>query len=249
MIHVEHLTKRFGLVCAVEDLSFDVDAGTVVGFLGPNGAGKTTTMRILAGFLSADSGVASIAGFDVQRDSLAARRQLGYMPENAPLYGDMRVAEYLTFRAALRDIPRRERAIAVSRVCEQCWLSKPDMTRRRIDQLSRGYRQRVALADVLLHDPAVLILDEPTVGLDPTQIRETRHLIRSLAGEHTVLLSTHILPEVEQTCDSLLMIAGGKLVARGTLDELTNASKTEGSLEDFFVQATYQQNMEKENAG
>ena len=221
VIDVKHLTKWYGSVLAVDDVSFTVGAGEIVGLLGPNGAGKSTTMKILTCFLPATSGQASVAGFDVLADSTVVRRRIGYMPENVPVYGEMRVREYLTYRAALREVPVRRRKAAVDRVAERCWLSTPeDMMRRRLDQLSRGYRQRVGLADVLLHDPPVLVLDEPTIGLDPAQIRSMRELITGLAGDHTVILSSHILAEVEQTCSQLIIIAGGKIAAAGTPGEL-----------------------------
>lgn len=221
MIDVQNLTKWYGPVLAVDDVSFHVEPGQIVGFLGPNGAGKSTTLKILTCYLPATSGHATVAGHDVLTESLAVRRQVGYMPESVPLYPDMRVREYLHFRAGLRDIPRRHRAAAVDRAAQRCWLSTPeDMTRRRLGELSRGYRQRVGLAEVLLADPPVLVLDEPTIGLDPAQIREMRNLVRSLGEEHTVILSSHILAEVEQTCNHLIIIAGGRIAATGAPDEL-----------------------------
>lgn len=221
MIDVQNLTKWYGRVLAVNDISFHVEKGHIVGFLGPNGAGKSTTLKILTCYLPATSGSAKIAGFDVLADSLEVRRRIGYMPESVPLYPEMRVREYLMFRAALRDVPARNRAAAVDRVAQRCWLSQPqDMMRRRLGELSRGYKQRVGLAEVLLHNPEVLVLDEPTTGLDPAQIRSMRDLIRSLAQEHTVILSSHILAEVEQTCDQLIVIAGGKIAAQGAPAEL-----------------------------
>jgi ABC-2 type transport system ATP-binding protein len=221
MIEVRNLSKWYGPVLAVDDLSFDVPDGQVVGFLGPNGAGKSTTLKILTCYLPASSGSATIDGKDVLSESLEVRRRVGYMPEHVPLPGDMRVVEYLRYRAALRDVPPRRRKAAVDRVAARCWLSKPEnMMRRRIDQLSRGYRQRVGLAEVLLHDPKVLVLDEPTTGLDPAQIREMRQLIAELGSDRTVILSSHILAEVEQTCNELLIIAGGRLAASGTPAQL-----------------------------
>jgi ABC-2 type transport system ATP-binding protein len=206
---------------AVDNVSFEVPAGQIVGFLVPNGAGKSTTLKILACYLPATSGHATVAGYDVLSQSMDVRRRIGYMPENVPLYGELRVREYLMYRAALREIPVRQRRAAVDHVAERCWLSQPeDMMRRRLDQLSRGYRQRVGLADVLLHNPPVLILDEPTIGLDPAQIRAMREVITGLAGDHTVILSSHILAEVEQTCGKIIIIAGGKTVASGTVGEL-----------------------------
>ncbi len=221
MIKVRNLTKWYGRKLAVDDISFDVAKGQVVGFLGPNGAGKSTTMKILTCYMPATSGEAAIDGKDVLADSLAVRQKLGYMPENVPLPGEMRVGEYLMYRAALRDIPARQRRAAVQRACERCWLTKPeDMTRRRLDQLSRGYRQRVGLAEVLLHDPSVLVLDEPMIGLDPAQIRSMRELITELGGDHTVILSSHILAEVEQICSHLVIIAGGQIAATGATADL-----------------------------
>ena len=221
MIEVRKLTKWYGRVLAVDNISFHVDKGSIVGFLGPNGAGKSTTLKILTCFQPATSGTASVDGFDVLADSLAVRRSVGYMPESVPHYSDMRVRELLMFRAALRDIPRRRRKAAVDRVADRCWLSKPeDMMRRRVGELSRGYRQRVGLAEVLLHNPPVLILDEPTSGMDPAQIRAMRELIRELGSEHTIILSSHILAEVEQTCSQLIIIAGGRIAATGSPHEL-----------------------------
>ncbi len=221
MIEVKHLTKYYGRTLAVDDISFYIDAGSVVGFLGPNGAGKTTTLRMLTCFMPATSGSATVADYDVFSQSLQVRSRVGYMPENVPLYPEMRVREYLMFRAALRGLGHKRRSSAVDRAAERCWLAKPeDMMRRRIDQLSRGYRQRVGLADCLLHEPEVLVLDEPTIGLDPAQVREMRNLIRSLGENHTVILSSHILAEVEQICSRLVIISGGRIVAQGTSSEL-----------------------------
>ena len=221
MIDVKNLTKWYGNILAVDDISFHVSQGQIVGFLGPNGAGKSTTLKILTCYLPATSGQVTIAGHDVLSESLEVRRQVGYMPESVPLYPEMRVRELLMFRAALRDIPRKDRKVAVDRAADRCWLSHPeDMTSRRLGELSRGYKQRVGLAEALLHDPPVLILDEPTIGLDPAQIREMRGLIRQLGEDHTVILSSHILAEVEQTCDHLIIIAAGRIAATGTPGEL-----------------------------
>ena len=221
MIDVKNLTKWYGRVLAVDDISFHVGKGRIVGFLGPNGAGKSTTLKMLTCYLPATSGTVTVAGHDVLGDSLAVRRKVGYMPESVPLYPEMRVREYLMFRAALRDIPRRKRSAAVDDVCKQCWLSSPEnMTRRRLGELSRGYKQRVGLAEVLLHNPEVLVLDEPTIGLDPAQIRSMRELITGFADKHTVILSSHILAEVEQTCDDLIIIAAGRIAATGSPTEL-----------------------------
>lgn len=218
MIEVEGLTKDYGTVVAVRELSFRVGRGEVVGFLGPNGAGKSTTLRILAGYLGATRGRALVDGFDVADGSLEARRRLGYMPESAPLYREMRVREYLAFRAALKRVPARERKRAVEQAMDRARVA--DMSEVLIDHLSKGYRQRVGLADALVASPPLLILDEPTAGLDPNQIREVRRLIRELGESHTILLSTHILPEVESVCGRAIVIARGRLVAEGTLEEL-----------------------------
>jgi ABC-2 type transport system ATP-binding protein len=218
VIHVSNLTKYYGDYPAVLDVSFDVAKGQIVGFLGPNGAGKTTTMRILAGYLTATSGTATIDGLDVFWQPVEVRRRIGYMPENCPLYQEMRVHEYLHFRAGIKGLRSGARRERVDYVLGRCWLT--DVRRQLIGTLSKGYRQRVGLADTLLADPAVLILDEPTAGLDPTQIRETRKLIRELGQEHTILLSTHILPEVEMTCDQVIIIHRGQVAASGPLDEL-----------------------------
>jgi len=221
MIEVKHLTKRYGRVLAVDNISFRVEKGQVVGFLGPNGAGKSTTLKILTCYQPATSGQASVDGFDVLSQSMEVRKRVGYMPEAVPLYPEMRVRELLSFVAALRDLPRKERRVAIDRVAERCWLSKPeDMMRRRVGDLSRGYKQRVGLAEALIHNPPVLVLDEPTLGLDPAQIRAMRELIRELGQDHTVILSSHILAEVEQVCKQLIIIAGGRLAATGSPAEL-----------------------------
>jgi ABC-2 type transport system ATP-binding protein len=226
VIHVSHLTKYFGDYPAVQDVSFEVEKGKIVGFLGPNGAGKTTTMRILAGFLTATSGRAVIAGFDVFWRPVEVRRRIGYMPENCPLYPEMRVTEYLHFRGGIKGLHGRHRRQKMEYVLGRCWLT--DVRRQLIGTLSKGYRQRVGLADTLLADPDVLILDEPTAGLDPTQIRETRKLIRELGQEHTILLSTHILPEVEMTCDEVIIIYRGRVAASGSLNELRRQASEQG---------------------
>ncbi len=218
MIEVEKLTKDYGTVVAVSDVSFFVAKGEIVGFLGPNGAGKSTTMRILAGFLGATSGRLTVAGHDVVNAPLEARRSLGYMPEAAPLYPEMRVREYLLFRARLKVVARAERSKAIERAMELA--SVTEMRDTLISHLSKGYRQRVALADALVSNPPLLILDEPTAGLDPNQIREVRNVIKDLSESHTILLSTHILSEVESTCDRALVIDRGKLIAEGSIDEL-----------------------------
>lgn len=238
MIVVEHLTKYYGEYPAVRDVSFEVPKGRVVGFLGPNGAGKSTTMRILAGYLTATSGRASIAGHDVFSDPIAARRNIGYMPESCPLYGELRVKEYLKFRAGLKGLGWFSRGKRIDYVLERCWLK--DVKNQLISTLSKGYRQRVGLADALLADPPVLILDEPTAGLDPTQIRETRKLIRELGNQHTMLLSTHILSEVEMTCDSVIIIYQGKVAEEGSLDAVRKKHRNE-NLEEIFVRLTGQE--------
>ena len=223
MIEVEQLTKRYAGHWAVDNLSFTVARGEVVGFLGPNGAGKTTTMRILSCFLPATSGTARVAGFDVFSQSLEVRRRVGYMPENTPLYADMRVEEFLTYRAALRGLDSTRARRRLGDVLDLCSLR--DVNRRIIGHLSKGYRQRVGLADALLHEPELLILDEPTIGLDPGQIREVRELIHRLGGKHTVLLSSHILPEVEAACSRVIIINRGRIVASGTPAELIRQSR------------------------
>jgi ABC-2 type transport system ATP-binding protein len=230
VIHVKNLTKFYGDYAAVRGVSFDVPKGQVVGFLGPNGAGKTTTMRILAGFMTATSGTARIAGHDVFWESIAVRRKIGYMPENCPLYPEMRVAEYLRFRAGVKGLHGGAARKRVDYCLGRCWLN--DVRRQLIGTLSKGFRQRVGLADALLADPPVLILDEPTAGLDPTQIRETRKLIKELGEQHTLLLSTHILPEVEMTCNRVIIINRGRVAADGTLSDLR---AEHANLEELFV--------------
>ena len=219
MIEVEQLTKEYAGRAAVSGVSFKVGRGEIVGFLGPNGAGKSTTMRILACYLPATSGRARVAGFDVFEQSLEVRRRLGYLPENVPLHTELRVDEYLSYRAALRGLSGNRARARVAAAKEQCALEH--VGRRIIGQLSKGYRQRVGLADALLHEPDLLILDEPTIGLDPEQIAQVRDLIRSLGERHTVLLSTHILPEVEAVCSRVIIIHRGRIAAQGTAAELT----------------------------
>ena len=218
MIEVEKLTKHYGPVTAIRDVSFDVAPGEIVGFLGPNGAGKSTTMRILSCFMPASSGTARVAGRDVFRESLEVRRRIGYLPENVPLYGDMRVAAYLDFVAEVKGLGRSERRRRVADVMERCLVT--EVEHRLIAKLSKGYRQRVGLAQALVTEPDVLILDEPTIGLDPKQITEIRALIKSLAGRHTVILSTHILPEVSMVCSGVVIINKGAIVAQGPIDTL-----------------------------
>lgn len=218
MISVQGLSKRYGPKEAVRDLSFTVDKGEVVGFLGRNGAGKSTTMKILCGYLPADEGEVRIAGFDVFSQSLQARARVGYLPENVPLYPEMRVVEYLSYRAALKGVRSRRVPEKVEDALELCGLSH--VRRQLIGTLSKGYRQRVGLADALVNEPDILILDEPTIGLDPGQIREVRELIRGLSSRHTILLSSHILSEIEMTCTRVLILDKGRIVATGTPDEL-----------------------------
>jgi ABC-2 type transport system ATP-binding protein len=225
MIHVKGLTKYYGDYPAVRGVSFDVERGQVVGFLGPNGAGKSTTMRVLAGYLTATSGRATIDDIDVFWNPVGARRRIGYMPENSPLYPELRVREYLHFRAGLKGLSGPARRQRIDYVVRRCWLA--DEANTLIGNLSKGYRQRVGLADALLADPAVLILDEPTAGLDPAQIRETRGLIRELGREHTILLSTHILPEVEMTCSRVIIIHQGQVAAAGPLEDLAREAGAE----------------------
>jgi len=218
MIEVERLTKHYGPVAAIRDVSFNVAPGQIVGFLGPNGAGKSTTMRILACFMPASSGRARVAGHDVLNESMEVRRRIGYLPENVPLYTDMRVAPYLDFVAEVKGVPRSDRKRCVADVMDRCMVA--DVQNRLIGKLSKGYRQRVGLAQAIVSDPEVLILDEPTIGLDPKQITEIRSLIKSLAGQHTVILSTHILPEVSMVCSGVIIINNGSIVAQGPIDTL-----------------------------
>ena len=218
MIKVAHLSKSYGSVRAVVDVSFSVARGEVVGFLGPNGAGKSTTLRILAGFLGPTSGSVSVGGHDIVDEPILARRLIGYMPETSPLYPEMRVGEYLAFRAELKRVARKDRRDAVRRALAEARIE--DMEDVIIGHLSKGYRQRVGLADALVSSPPILILDEPTAGLDPNQIREVRELVRALGKDRAVLVSTHILSEVEATCARALVIARGKLVAEGSIDEI-----------------------------
>lgn len=220
MIQVEHLTKKYAGRAAVNDISFTVGSGEVMVLLGPNGAGKSTTMRIIAGFISATSGTVRVAGMDVVEHSLEVRRQIGYMPENNPLYGEMRVIEYLRFRGRIKGLGGARLRDRIDAVMTQ--LEIRDVARKPIAHLSKGYRQRVGLADALLHEPALLILDEPTIGLDPQQVRAVRALIRKLGKQHTVLVSTHILSEAEMICDRVLIMHGGRLIAQGTPGELAH---------------------------
>ncbi len=214
MIEVRNLTKKYGNFTAVRDVSFDVEKGEILGFLGPNAAGKTTTMRVLTCFMPATAGTVRVAGYDTFKQSLEVRRRVGYLPENVPLYLDMRVRPYLDFIARIKDIPSRERKRAINRVIEMTSLEEVEY--RIIGHCSKGFRQRVGLAQALIHDPEVLILDEPTNGLDPKQINEVREVIKSLSGDHTIILSSHILPEVSKTCERVLIINQGRIVAGDT---------------------------------
>jgi ABC-2 type transport system ATP-binding protein len=219
LIEVQNLVKTYADKAAVKDVTFSVKPGEILGFLGPNGAGKTTTMRILTGYMPATSGTARVAGYDVFSDSIEVRKRIGYLPENVPLYLEMPVESYLTFVARLKGLPSKRIPERLDYVLDVCHIS--DVRERLIGKLSKGYRQRVGLAQALIHDPEVLILDEPTVGLDPKQINETRQLIRSLGGQHTVILSTHILPEVSMTCGRVVIISDGRVAAEDTPENLT----------------------------
>ncbi len=219
MIQVENLTKRYGRYTAINNVSFEVARGEILGFLGPNGAGKTTTMRVLAGFFPASQGRARVAGYDVFEEPLEVKRRVGYLPENPPLYTEMTVDSYLSFVARIKGVPASDLGERLEYSKERCGL--PNEGTRLIKHLSKGYRQRVGLAQALIHDPEVLILDEPTIGLDPNQISEVRELIRSLGGDHTIILSTHILPEVSMTCGRVIIINEGKIVAVDTPENLT----------------------------
>jgi len=219
VIEVQHLTKHYGPVTAVSGVTFRVERGEILGFLGPNGAGKTTTMRVITGYMPPTDGKVIVAGFDVFEQPIEAKRRTGYLPEVPPLYPDMTVREYLTFVARIKGVPAAERRSRVDAVMKRVWVA--DMAERHCAKLSKGYRQRVGLAQAVLHNPDVLVLDEPTAGLDPKQIIETRQLIKELAGSHTIVLSTHILPEVAQTCQRVVIINKGKVVAVDTPDNLT----------------------------
>lgn len=228
MITVTDLTKRYARNTAVDHISFEVHKGQIVGFLGPNGAGKTTTMRILTCFLPPTFGSASVAGFDVLEQSMEVKKRIGYLPEAPPLYPEMRTEEYLIFVGRLKGLAKTEIGKRLDYVCDRCAIG--DVKDKLLGKLSKGYRQRVGLAQAIIHNPDVLILDEPTAGLDPKQINETRALIRSLAGDHTIILSTHILPEVEQTCEQVIIINKGKLVATDSVDNLQRRARGAESL-------------------
>jgi len=231
VIEVQQLTKRYGPFTAVDNVSFKAERGEILGFLGPNGAGKTTTMRVLTGYMPPTEGKAIVAGYDVQEHPIEAKRRTGYLPETPPLYPDMTVSDYLSFCARIKGVPRSERTSRLRSVMDRTKIA--DMANRHCGKLSKGYRQRVGLAQALLHNPEVLILDEPTAGLDPKQIIETRRLIKELGGDHTVILSTHILPEVSQTCSRIVIINRGHVVAVDTPDNLT--ARLRGS-ETMYVQ-------------
>lgn len=231
MIEVRNLTKLYGDFIAIRDVSFTAERGSILGFLGPNGAGKTTTMRIITGFMPASSGTVLIDGLDIFNQSLEARRKIGYLPESPPLYSDMRVEDYLRFVARLRGVSRSNLEEALEHALHVCGLE--EVSHRICGQLSKGYRQRVGLAQALIHDPPVLVLDEPTIGLDPRQIHEIRRLIKTLAGQRTVVLSTHILPEVAQICDKVVIINEGHVVLEEKLANLPAST----SLEDVFLNA------------
>src|SRR6201988_4753930 len=226
MIKVEQLTKKYAGVTGIDQISFEVGKGEIVGFLGPNGAGKTTTMRILASYMPASSGRATVAGFDVFSESLQARRHLGYLPENVPLYHDMRVNEYLRYRGALKALSGKRLKNRIGTIKELCGLR--EVGRKKIAGLSKGFRQRVGLAEAMIHEPDLLILDEPTIGLDPNQIRQVRELIKSLGERHTILLSTHILSEVEATCSRVIIINRGRIEASDTPENLVGRIRTSG---------------------
>src|SRR5437660_1644291 len=250
MISVKDLSKRYARNTAVDHISFEVEKGQIVGFLGPNGAGKTTTMRMLTCFLPPSSGTATVAGFDVLEVPFEVKKRIGYLPEAPPLYLEMRTAEYLTFVGRLKGLSGADLQQRVDAVCDRCAIG--DEKKKLISKLSKGYRQRVGLAQAIIHNPDVLILDEPTAGLDPKQINETRDLIHSLAGDHTIILSTHILPEVEQTCEYVIIINKGKLVATDSVHNLQNRARggesvvvevasRDGALDEAAVQRRLEQ--------
>jgi len=230
VIEVQHLTKRYGRVTAIDDVTFHVERGEILGFLGPNGAGKTTTMRVITGYMPPTEGKVIVAGFDVFDQPIEAKRRTGYLPEVPPLYPDMTVREYLTFVARIKGVPSAERKARIDQVMKRTWIA--DMASRHCGKLSKGYRQRVGLAQAVLHNPDVLVLDEPTAGLDPKQIIETRELIKELAGDHTIILSTHILPEVAQICQRVVIISKGRVVAVDTPENLTHRL---GGAETMYV--------------
>lgn len=231
MIEVSNLTKRYGEFTAISDLNFSVPKGVIIGLLGPNGAGKSTTMKILSGFMPATAGVATVAGFNVQDDAMEVKKRVGYLPEDPPLYVEMRVKDYLAHVAALKQVEKSKISERVDYVMKRCGLS--DRAGQVISTLSKGYKQRVGIAQALVHDPEVVILDEPTVGLDPVQIREIRDLIKDLAGNHTVILSTHILPEVTMTCSHAIIINRGKVLHFGSIDSFTTGGAQ--NIEEAYI--------------
>lgn len=231
MIEVQNLSKSYGDYTAVSDVSFTASKGQIVGFLGPNGAGKTTTIRMLATYLPPSSGTAKVAGYDIVTQSDKVREKIGYLPENPPLYGEMTVLEYLRFIADIKGVPRAEVSARIAQVMERCFIT--DVRNKLCQHLSRGYRQRVGLAQAIIHDPEVIILDEPTSGLDPKQIIEIRQLIHSLGQNHTVLLSTHILPEVSMVCNKVVIVSRGRVVIESLLNQLTK----EKDLEQIFLES------------
>jgi ABC-2 type transport system ATP-binding protein len=239
MIEVRNLTKRYGDVVAIRDISFTADTGQILGFLGPNGAGKTTTMRVITGFMPATSGTVKVAGYDIFDDSLEVRKRIGYLPESPPLYNDMTVTSYLRFVGRIRGIAKAELGDSVDRVLRTCGLA--EVAERVIGHLSKGFRQRVGLAQALVHNPGVLVLDEPTIGLDPRQIIEIRRLIQELSGERTVILSTHILPEVTQLCEKVVIINEGRIAVEDTLANLTR----DMTLEQVFLRYITKEQVEE----
>ena len=242
MVEVSGLTKYYGAVCAIQEVSFIAQRGEIVGLLGPNGAGKTTTMRIITGFMSASEGAVNVDGFDVSQESQEVRRRIGYLPENPPLYYDMTVSSYPKFVGRIKGVPGKEIPAVLDGVLEKCSLT--EVADRLLGRLSKGYRQRVGLAQAMIHNPAVLILDEPTLGLDPRQIIEIRSLIRELSGDRTVILSTHILPEVSQICNKVVIINEGRVVVEKNLEELTQGA----TLEEVFLRYISKEARAKEQA-
>ncbi len=239
MIEVRNLTKRYGDVVAIRDISFTAATGQILGFLGPNGAGKTTTMRVITGFMPATSGTVKVAGYDIFDDSYEVRKRIGYLPENPPLYNDMTVVSYLRFVGRIRGIAKAELGDSVDRVLDTCGLG--GVADRVIGHLSKGFRQRVGLAQALVHNPSVLVLDEPTIGLDPRQIIDIRKLIQQLSGERTVILSTHILPEVSQLCEKVVIINEGRIAVEDTLANLTQ----DMTLEQVFLRYIAKEQMDE----
>ena len=234
MIEVKNLSKYFGAIPALEDVSFEVEQGEIFGFLGPNGAGKSTTMRILTGFSPASKGTATVAGFEVHKQPMEVKKRVGYLPERVPLYEEMTVSSFLRYVCEIKGLSRKDQKTESGRVMERCGLEH--MAKRLISHLSKGYRQRVGLAQALIGSPPVLILDEPTVGLDPKQIVGIRDMIRTLGEEHTILLSTHILPEVTVVCERVIIINNGRIVAQKRVDDLKNAAGDTKSLEEVFME-------------